>query len=90
MQVQREAQHSSHGHSFDHFLKGVHSAANMHTTQANDSTGGSGWIGNYGASSGGGGGAEGGDGNGQGSPLKYEMNGGGGEMLPQMREGSRF
>ena len=29
-------------------------------------------------------------GNGQGSPLKYEMGGGGGEMLPVMREGSRY
>ena len=76
MQVQREAQHSSHGHSFDHFLKGVHSAAGVHAAQA-DGGGGSGW-------------GDGGDGNGQGSPLKYEMNGGGGEMLPQMREGSRF
>ena len=84
MQVQREAQHSSHGHSFEHFLKGVHSAAGVHAAQADSGSGG-GWGGNYGASSGGG--DVGGDGDGQGSPLKYEMNGGGGEMLPQMREG---
>lgn len=37
--------------------------------------------GGYGYSSGG---------NGQGSPLKYEFGGGGGEMLPVMREGSRY
>ena len=88
MQMQREAQHSSHGNSFNHFLKGVHSNAGVQAPQA-DGGGGGGWGGNYGASSGGGGG-DGGSGNGQGSPLKYEMNGGGGEMLPQMREGSRF
>ena len=67
-------------------MKGVHSAAGVHATQTDGS--GSSWSANYGASSGGGG--DGGDANGQGSPLKYEMNGGGGEMLPQMREGSRF
>ena len=78
MQVQREAQHSSHGSSFDHFLKGVHSAAGVHTAQSDDGGANSSW------------GESGSSGNGQGSPLKYEMNGGGGEMLPQMREGSRF
>lgn len=31
-----------------------------------------------------------GSGGGQGSPLKYEMGGGGGETLPMMRDGSRF
>lgn len=72
--MQREAQHSQHG-GFDNFFKGMQSAA--HTQ--NEHSGGQSW-GSY--SSGGSGG--------QGSPLKYEMNGSGGEMLPQMREGGRF
>lgn len=89
MQVQREAQHSSHGNSFDHFLKGVHSAAGVHAAQSDDGGGsGSGWGGSYTTNSSGDGNGSGG--NGHGSPLKYEMNGGGGEMLPQMREGSRY
>ena len=74
LQMQREAQHSQHG-GFDSFFKGTQSAAHAHTEQS----GGHSW-GSY--SSGGSGG--------QGSPLKYEMNGSGGEMLPQMREGGRF
>ena len=81
LQVQREAQHSSHENSFDHFLKGVHSAAGVHHAAQSDD-GGGGSNNNWGEN--------GGSGNGQGSPLKYEMNGGGGEMLPQMREGSRY
>jgi hypothetical protein len=74
LQMQREAQHSQHG-GFDNFFKGMQSAA--HTQ--NEQSGGQSW-GSY--SSGGSGG--------QSSPLKYEMNGSGGEMLPQMREGGRF
>ena len=74
MQMQRETQHSQHG-GFDNFLKGMQGAAHAHT----EHSGGSGW-GSYSS----------GESGGQGSPLKYEMNGSGGEMLPQMREGGRF
>jgi membrane protein involved in colicin uptake len=74
MQMQREAQHhdwSKTQGGFDQFFKG------LQKTTGNNS---------------GGGGAGGGSGSGsgastQGSPLKYEM-GGGGEMLPMM--GDRF
>ena len=80
LQVQREAQHSLHGNNFDIFLKGVHSAAGLQSGQPEASIS---WGGSYDS-------CGSGSGNGQGSPLKYEMNGSGGEMLPQMREGGRF
>lgn len=76
MQMQREAQHHEWSKSqggFDQFFKGLQKAAV-----------------NTGGGSGGGSGGGGGGGSGtstQGSPLKYEM-GGGGEMLPMM--GDRF
>lgn len=78
MQMQREAQqHSewttfkSQQNDFSNFYRGLQTAAQQHPDDAN--VGGS-----AGAGVGSGGGA--------GSPLKYEFAGGGGEMLPMMRD----
>jgi hypothetical protein len=71
--IQRESQHSAHNGSFDQFYQGMQSAAGYQNGQSANT----GWSG---YSNGG---------NIQGSPLKYEM-GGGGETLPMMREGSRY
>lgn len=73
--IQRESQNSSHnGGGLDNFYQGMQTAAGYQNGQG----GSAGWNG---YSSGG---------NGQGSPLKYEMAGGGGETLPMMRDGSRY
>ena len=74
MQIQRDShqQQSPSDGGFEHFFKGMQSAAGV---QNGHSDGG--WRG---YSSGG---------TGEGSPLKHEM-GGGGEMLPMMRDGPRY
>jgi len=72
--IQRESQQSSHSGGLDQFYQGMQSAAGYQNGQGINA----GW-GGY--SSGG---------NGQGSPLKHELGGGGGETLPMMREGSRY
>lgn len=82
MQMQREAQHHEWSKSqggFDQFFKGLQKAGG---SAGGGSGGGVGGVGVGGGGSGGGSGAST-----QGSPLKYEM-GGGGEMLPMM--GDRF
>ena len=94
MQMQREAQHhewSKPPGGFDQFFKGLHKAsANTNGGNDGDGGGGGGGVGTGGVGIGVGisGGSSGGSGTStQGSPLKYEM-GGGGEMLPMM--GDRF
>lgn len=72
--IQRESQHSSQNGGLDQFYQGMQSAAGYQNGQGANA----GWSG---YSSGG---------NGQGSPLKYEMGDGGGETLPMMRDGSRY
>lgn len=89
MQMQREAQRQEWAKSqggFDQFFRGLQKAAGAGGADVDGSSGDP-----ISSSSGGvGGGVGGGNGDGggtQGSPLKYEM-GGGGEMLPMM--GDRF
>ena len=78
LEMQREAQQSPNG--FENFFRGMQSAA--HTMPG---------VGiGYGSASYSSGGNYGSGGGGQGSPLKYEFGSGGAEMLPMMRDPSRY
>lgn len=79
--MQREAQqHSewmtfkSQQNDFNNFYRGLQTTAQQHPSNAANGNGGG--VGGLGPGSGGS----------AGSPLKYEFAGGGGEMLPMMRD----